>query len=65
MSGGEEDTGAGGRPATVCQVLRVRAGQGPGSCYCVPVEDLVHMMALSLMSSDQILAHQSPTVKKF
>ena len=27
--------------------------------------DLVHMMALSLMSSDQIRAHQSPTVKKF
>ena len=23
------------------------------------------MMALSLMSSDQILAHQSPTVRKF
>ena len=28
-------------------------------------EHLVHMMADSLMSSDQILAHQSPTVRKF
>ena len=26
---------------------------------------LVHMMEDSLISSDQILAHQSPTVKKF
>ena len=31
----------------------------------VKVVNLVHMMADSLMSSDQILAHQSPTVKKF
>ena len=29
------------------------------------VVHLVHMMADSLMSSDQILAHQSPTVRKF
>ena len=28
MSGGEEDTGASGRPATVRQVLGVRAGTG-------------------------------------
>ncbi len=27
--------------------------------------DLVHMMEDSLISSDQILAHQSPTVRKF
>ncbi len=29
------------------------------------VYELVHMMEDSLMSSDQILAHQSPTVRKF
>ena len=63
----EEHGGPGGAPAPVSQVLRVRAEVSDGQeiIIIMSVRHLVHMMALSLMSSLQILAHQSPTVRKF
>ena len=62
----EENRGSGGAPTSISQILSVGATGGIISKDLAHMTaHLVHMMALSLMSSDQILAHQSPTVRKF
>ena len=68
LSGEEQDGGSGGTPGGSRETLGVGARSTLQlSLYSITERQtlhLVHMMGLPLMSSDQILAVQSPTVRK-
>jgi hypothetical protein len=69
LSGSKKNRWACRAPATICQIFSRDAGRltyafCPFYTY-LHASYFVHMMELSLMSSDQILAHQALTVKKF